>query len=130
MPDVAFLPILVASIAAFALGGMYYAVLGEQLASVSAVAAASQEPPPWKLAVELLRWLILAAVVAGLAVRGEIDQWSGGLMLGAALWIGFPLVLWIGAVIHENTPWKLAAIHAGDWLVKLLVVAVIVSVWQ
>jgi hypothetical protein len=33
-------------------------------------------------------------------------------------------------VIHENTPYKLAAIHAGDWLVKLPVVAVIVSVWQ
>jgi hypothetical protein len=39
-------------------------------------------------------------------------------------------VLWIGAVIHENTSWKLAAIHAGDWLAKLLVVAVIVSIWQ
>jgi hypothetical protein len=25
---------------------------------------------------------------------------------------------------------RLAALHAGDWLVKLLVVAVIVSVWQ
>jgi hypothetical protein len=33
-------------------------------------------------------------------------------------------------MIHEDTPWKLAAIHAGDWLVKLLVGAVIVSVWQ
>ena len=119
-----------ASIAAFALGGTYYALLGEQLAAVSAAAAASEQPPPWKLAVELLRCLVLAAVVAGLAVRGEVDEWSGGLLLGAALWIGFPLVLWIGAVIHENTPWRLAAIHAGDWLVKLLVVGVIVSVWQ
>jgi hypothetical protein len=130
MPDVAFLPVLVAGIAAFALGGTYYAVLGEQLAAVSAAAAASEQPPPWKLAVELLRCLLLAAVVAGLAVRGEVDEWRGGLLLGAALWIGFPLVLWIGGVIHENTPWKLAAIHAGDWLAKLLVVAVIVSVWQ
>lgn len=33
-------------------------------------------------------------------------------------------------MIHENTPVNLAAIHAGDWLVKLLVVAVIVSVWR
>ena len=33
-------------------------------------------------------------------------------------------------MLHERTPWKLAAIHAGDWLVKLAVVAVIVSVWQ
>jgi hypothetical protein len=30
---------------------------------------------------------------------------------------------------HERTPWKLAAIHAGDWLIKLLVVTVIVSAW-
>ena len=29
----------------------------------------------------------------------------GGLLLGAALWIGFPRVLWIGAMIHKNTPW-------------------------
>ena len=28
------------------------------------------------------------------------------------------------------SPARLAAIHGGDWLVKLLVVAVIVSVWQ
>jgi len=27
-------------------------------------------------------------------------------------------------MIHEDTPWKLAVIHAGDWLVKLLVVTV------
>jgi Protein of unknown function (DUF1761) len=73
---------------------------------------------------------VLAAVVAGLASHGEIDEWSGGLLLGLALWIGFPFVLWTGAMIHEDTPWKLAAIHAGDWLVKLLVGAVIVSVWQ
>jgi hypothetical protein len=108
MSDVAFLPVLVAAIAAFALGGTYYAVLGEQLAAVSPAAAAREEPPTWKLAFELLRCLTVAAVVAGLAVRGEIDEWAGGLLLGAALWIGFPLVLWIGAVIHENTSWRLA----------------------
>jgi hypothetical protein len=69
-------------------------------------------------------------VVAGLAAQGGIDAWTGGLVLGLALWLGFPLVLWTGAVVHENTPWQLAAIHGGDWLVKLLVVSVIVSVWQ
>jgi hypothetical protein len=33
-------------------------------------------------------------------------------------------------VVHENVPWKLAALHAGDWLAKLLIIAVIVSVWR
>jgi Protein of unknown function (DUF1761) len=130
MPDVNLLAVLVATIAAFVSGATYYAVFGEKLAEVSGAAAAGEQPPPWKLAVELLRCLILAAVVAGLASQGGIDDWTGGLLLGLALWIGFPFVLWTGAVIHEDTPLKLAVIHAGDWLVKLPLVAVIASVWQ
>ena len=123
------LAVLVATVAAFVSGATYYAVLGGKLAEVSAAAAAGAEPPPWKLAAELLRCLILAAVVAGLASRGEIDRWTGGLVLGLVLWVGFPFVLWTGAMLHEDAPWRLAAIHGGDWLVKLLLVAVIVSVW-
>jgi Protein of unknown function (DUF1761) len=130
MPDVDVLAVLAATVAAFVLGAAYYAALGEQLAAVSEAAAAAEQPPPWEIAIELLRCLVLAAVVAGLASQGEIDEWSGGLLLGLALWIGFPLVLWTGALIHENAPVRLAAIHAGDWLAKLLAVAVIVSVWQ
>jgi peptidoglycan/LPS O-acetylase OafA/YrhL len=130
MPDVNLLAVLVASIAAFVSGATYYAVFGERLVEVSNAAAAGEQPPPWKLAVEFLRCLILAGVVAGLAAQAEIDEWTGALLLGLALWIGFPFVLWTGAVIHEDTPRKLAIIHAGDWLAKLLLVAVIVSVWQ
>jgi hypothetical protein len=33
-------------------------------------------------------------------------------------------------MVHERVPPKLAAIHVGDWLLKLLAVAVIVSAWQ
>jgi len=127
MPDVEILAVAAAAVAAFAIGGTYYTVFGEQLARASD-AAAGEPPPPWVLAAELGRCLVLALVVAGLASQGEIDELAGGLALGLALWIGFPLVLWTGAVIHENTPWRLAAIHAGDWLLKLLVVGVLVSV--
>ena len=130
MPDVDLPAVLVSAVVVFVAGFAYYAVLGDQLAEVSDAAAAGEQPPPWKLAAEFSRGLILAAVIAGLASAAEIDEWPGGLLLGLTLWIGFPLVLWTGAVIHENTPHKLAAIHAGDWLVKLPVVAVIVSVWQ
>jgi Protein of unknown function (DUF1761) len=124
MPEVELVAVLAATAAAFVSGGAYYAMVGAQLPR------ANEPMPPWKLAVEVLRCLILAAVVAGLALQGRIDTWTGGLVLGVALWIGFPLVLWIGAVIHENTPLRLAVIHGGDWLVKLLLVGVIVAVWQ
>jgi hypothetical protein len=112
------------------LGSTYYAMLAAQWAKLSDVGARSGRPRPSKLAAELARSLILATVIAGLASRGDIDTAAGGLLLGVALWVGFPFILWIGAILWENTPWRLAALHAGDWLVKLLVVGVIVSAIQ
>ncbi len=129
MPDVEILAILVAAVAAFVLGGAYYALLGAQLATVTDVSG-DEEMPPWKLGLEFLRGLVLAAVVAGIAVQGEIDEIAGGLLLGLALWVGFPAVLWSGAVLHGEARWRQAAIHAGDWLAKLLVISAIVSAWQ
>ena len=72
------------------MGATYYSVVDERLARVSDAAAAAGHPPPWKLAVELVRCLILAAVVAGLASRAKVAGWTGGLLLGLVLWIGFP----------------------------------------
>jgi Protein of unknown function (DUF1761) len=65
----------------------------------------------------------LRSWIAGWPPRLRSTSGPGALLLGLALWIGFPFVLWTGAVVHEKTPWKLAAIHAGDWLPKLLAVA-------
>jgi hypothetical protein len=30
----------------------------------------------------------------------------------------------------EDVPWKLAAIHARDWLIKTLLMTVILGVWR
>ena len=63
MPEVNLLVVVVATSAAFVSGATYYAVLGGQLAKVSNAATAGEQPPPWKLAVEVLRCLTIAAVV-------------------------------------------------------------------
>lgn len=122
--------ILVAAAAAFVLGGFYYAIVGKQLAKVSETAASGEPMKPWQLAVELARCVVLATVIACLVSLTGADEWLDGLGLGLLLWVGFPLVLWVGAIVHERTPPKLALIHGGDWLVKLPVLAVILSVWQ
>ena len=80
------LEILVGTVAAFVLGGAYYAVFATE----------GGEMRPWMLAVEVLRCLVLVAVVAGLASEAGVDSVAGGLALGAALFVGFPLVLWVG----------------------------------
>jgi hypothetical protein len=129
--EVNVLAVLVATLVAFLLGSAYYFALAERLAAVSEAARSGRQQPAWQPAVvELVRNLVLCSMVGVLATLAGVDTLSGGLLLGLGLWVGFPLVLWTGAVFHERTPWRLAAIHAGDWLVKLLAVSVIVSVWQ
>jgi hypothetical protein len=34
-----------------------------------------------------------------------------------------------GAVADEGTPWRLTALHGGDWLLKLLAVGAIAAGW-
>lgn len=80
--------------------------------------------------VEIVRSLVVGYVLARFVWLLEVDDWLGATQLGVLVWIGFPLVLWVGSVLWENIPWKLAAIHAGDWLVKILSIVVILGVWR
>lgn len=130
MSDLNYLALGVAAVAAFVLSSSYYAVLGNQMASLSDAYVEVGQPPAWKVLTELARSLVVATVLAGLADQTGTETWTGALLLALALWIGFPVVLWTGAVIWERVPVRLSAIHAGDWLLKLAVVAVIVAVWQ
>jgi len=90
----------------------------------------SAGPSVGKVVGELGRNLILAYVVGRFAVLLEVVDWKGALNLGVWLWIGFPVLLLSGSVMWQNVPWMLAAIHAGDWLVKILLIAVILGVWR
>lgn len=140
MPDIDPLAVLVAALICFIIGATYYTAMSTRLDHARAEATpdptattradAAGPPKPSTMVIEAVRCLVLAVVVAGLAATAEVDTWPGGLALGAALWIGFPLILWVGAVVHEGTPIRFAAIHAGDWLIKLIAVGVVVAIWQ
>jgi uncharacterized protein DUF1761 len=125
------LSIVVATVAAFVLGFVWYMGFGGRLAALSpAYAADNARASGPAAALELLRSLVLAAVLAVLAAGVGADTWLEGAGLGLLAWVGFPLVLLAGSVLHERYPWRLAAIHLGDWLLKLLLVAAIVSAWR
>jgi len=125
-----YLAVVVAGVAVFIFAAGYYIVLARQRAALSPVAAARSRPPVWLMGLELFKSLVVASMVGGLVTLIGISDLAGALKLGLALWIAFPVVLLVGSVTQENVPWKLAAIHAGDWLAKLLIIAVIVSLWR
>lgn len=116
------LPVLVGTAIAFVIGGTWYGILGT-------AAEPAPRAPSWTYGVEVLRCLVLAAVVIGLAAAIDVGSWWAGLVLGLVLWVGFPLVLWTGALLHEGTPVRTAALHGGDWLVKLLALGLLAGLW-
>lgn len=123
------LPVVVAAVAAFVLAGGWYAAFGRMLPKLNPVYDGASTSAPQML-MEVLRCAVLAAVIALGCEQFGIQTVGGCLAAALVTWIGFPVVLLSGSVLHERVPWRLAAIHAGDWLLKLVAVALIVGLWS
>lgn len=130
MPELNVLAVLLATVATIVIGGAYYAALGSRMARLSPVYAEPGPSAVATLAVELVRGLVVVVAVAVLAAGLGLDNLAQALVLGLGLWVAFPVVLLAGAVFHERVPPLLAAIHTGDWLLKLAAIATIVTLWR
>ncbi len=130
MSDINVLAVLVSTIGAFVLSGVWYATLSDQLAKLNKIYADESKMPAWEIGMELLRSFFVAIVVAILFSKLGTTGLGSSLLYGLALWLAFPVVLLVGSVIHEKVPTKLAAIHAVDWLIKLLLIISIITVWN
>jgi uncharacterized protein DUF1761 len=119
--------IVVAAGSAVVASGAWYAVFGTRLAELDEVYARESPPPAWVVPVEFARSATVATAVAALTARTGATGPGDGVRLGLALWGAFPVVLLTGSVVHEKVPWQQAAIHAGDWLVKLVLVSALVG---
>lgn len=119
-----------ATVAAFVISSLWYGAFGRRLAALSDAYAGTEPTPGWIIPVEVGRSAVVATATSGLSSLIGIDGLIGALTLGLALWAAFPLTILIGSVVHEKVDWRIAAIHAGDWLVKLLVIATIVGLWR
>lgn len=123
------LAVLVSAAVAFVASGAYYAALGSRLAQLSPAYAGPRRSAPVTAVVELVRGGIVAAAVAWLAGGLGIGGAAQAVGFALVLWVAFPAVLLSGSVFHERVPMALAVIHAGDWLLKLVLITGIVTVW-
>jgi hypothetical protein len=128
-----YLAVIVAAVVAFVASSLYYSVFGKALAALlpaGSVATDMRKVPAWKKAIEFVRGLVVSLVVAFFVERFGVADWEAALRLAFLVWVGFPFMILTGAVLWDNRPWKFAAIHSGDWLMKLVLMAVILGVWH
>jgi len=131
MTKVNYFAVIVAVVATFIVSSLWYSPLlfGKPFMELSGIVS-NGSPNPIKIVGELLRTFILAYVLAHLATLLKIVSWHSALSLGIWLWIGFPVILLSGSIMWQNVPWQLAAIHAGDWLQKILIIMLILGMWR
>ena len=116
--------IAVAAIATFVVSAVYYGVMTAAPSSTQS----PQRPVVAQLVGELLRNLAVAGLVAGLLVGAGWSGLAAGALLGLSLWT-LPVVLLAGSVLHEGVPPRSAALHAVDWLAKLVASGTILSLF-
>ena len=105
------LGVAVAAVAAFVLSSVYYTVATPvERRALGDRALDRGRPAPWKV-----------------AAVADLLSLPGTLLLALVVWIGFPVALLTGSVTWEKVPPVTAALHAGDWLLKLLLIGAVLG---
>ncbi len=135
MSGIDYLAAVVAALAALLASMLWYILFAKQRRELSRKETTSspddmRRPRPGKILIEVVRNLVLALVSAYLILHLSITNLSGAVFFGMVAWIGFPLILLTGSILWKDVPWKLAAIHAGDWVVKLSLMTGILGAWR
>ena len=130
-----YLALVLAAVVAIVVGPVWYSPLlfGRaymELRGMNPGAVADMRPSAGELLGEFVRYLVIAFVLSHFVTRLGVGDGKSAVQLGLWVWVGFQAMLLMGAVLHEKMPWMLYAIHAGDALVKTLLMTVILGVWR
>ena len=122
--------ILVATVAAFALGGLWYGPLFAKPWMEAIGKSAEELPtPPMPFVVSffaaLLTCVVMALLMQGLGIR----TLGGGLAMGLAVGVGFIAASTASDAAHSGTGMRLWTITAGYRVVLSLIMGAILGAW-
>lgn len=130
--DVNYLAALVAAVAYFALGALWYSPVLFSRAWIEASGVNPQEDrrsPAPLFALSLVANLVAAVALAFLAATAGIQGAGEGLLLGLVCGVGFALTAIVVSYSFERRPAKLQAINVGYNVAGIVLAAVIVAAW-
>jgi uncharacterized membrane protein len=135
--DLNWLAVLVAALAYFAIGALWYAppVFGKvwMTAGGMAMPEAGTRPSPAIYVTPLIGSVLSAVALAMLAVATGSDTLQRGIVLGLVVAIGFAVsISFVTAQFESEKPKPMVwgAVNAGYHVVGNLVAAIIVASWQ
>lgn len=133
MPEVNFLAVLLAGVAAMVLGGLWYSpvLFGKQWMTASGMTEAKMKGMKMKPAMAYVLGLVAALVKAyvlalflGMASDASMSQ---ALMISFWAWLGFAATIDIGAVLWEGKPFSLFVLNTAYNLVSFLIMGAVIT---
>ena len=129
--DLNWLAILVAAVAFFALGALWYQpkVMGNKWMKAAGVDPSEASPNPWIFVGTLIAYLLMAMVLAVIAQGIGASSVGDGLVLG--LFTGVVFVgaqAWVNAT-YEGRSLDLVLVNGGVGVLGHVIMGIIVSVW-
>ena len=126
-----YLAVVVAAVAAVAIGIVYYGLagLGDRLARVLGSTPIGR-PGPAQLAIGVVVSLVNAWVLALLSLNLGAASITDGIMIGVLAWLGFMATLSGAQVAFQGRPWNAWLITNVHDVVVQVVMAAIVTLWR
>jgi hypothetical protein len=128
-----YLAVVVAALANYIIGAIWYGVIfSDAWKKMSGIT--DMKPTPQNIVLGMASALVMSYVLAHAIVFAsaymKASCVSVGLTGGFFNWLGFIATVTLGGVIYEKRPWKLWLLNNAYWLISLLVMGTILSVWR
>jgi len=136
--NVNYLAIVVAAVASMVVGFVWYGVLfkkrwmslmGITSDSMANMKMTANQAYMWQFVASLVMAYVLAHSLLFANAYLNVGAIQAGVMVGFWNWFGFVAPVTIGIVLWENKPWTLWFLNVSNYLVSLIVMGVILSLW-
>lgn len=125
------LPILAATIAAFAFGAGYYMTLGKPWMAAAGLTEekVKSSPSSMPFIIAFIAEFWMAAILAGALILApaEAGKWTMAIGTALIIWIGFVIPTMTVNHRYQMLPWRLTLIDGGHWLGVMMVQVIVLS---
>jgi hypothetical protein len=124
--------VLIAAAVGLATGAAWHSpfLFGRALSELRQTGQVAQPRPLVRMLGEFARCFVTAAVLGAFIHGFGLDQWTDAVGLGLCVALGFHASTLTGALLYERMPLQRYVIHAGDGIVKIPLMALVIALWQ
>ena len=126
---ISYLAIIVAAIAGFVLGAVYYGILSKPWMKAARIDPSRSTVSPSLFVTTFLAELVMAWILAGLVGHlgpGQVTLWNGVISAGF-VWLGFVATTLVVNHRYGGFGWDLTFIDAAHWLLVLVAMGAIIG---